>query len=276
MGTKLGSADNSVLSTDSQERSASSIRQTEQLLRHIDHSRSLVDTPTTRRDLVNTPSSISTSHPRKGSLDDPREPTVFLGESSPLTCVIDEGHRSPERGSTGPQRSRLRYSIPVPQDIPSARNDFLQAHKKHLEGRLVREGGFTFPSDETSALLLNAYFSWFHPCFPIVDRAAICDTFINRTISPLLVQAMYFIGVSLCTDDALRETGFEDRYQTKFLFYTRAKMIYDADWESNTIVKLQSLFMLSFWRGGPSEERDTRFWLGIAITLAQKRGIHVM
>ncbi|RMJ22930.1 hypothetical protein PHISP_06193 [Aspergillus sp. HF37] len=152
----------------------------------------------------------------------------------------------------------------------------MRAHKARLEERLAHEGAFLVPSDTVCAILLKAYFTWFHPCFPILDRAATYESYVHRAVSPLLRQAMYFIGISLCTDAAFGGTGFDDRYQAKFLFYRRAKAIYDADLESNVIVKLQSLLLLSFWRGGPSEESDTRFWLSIAINLAQKRGVHVM
>jgi hypothetical protein len=87
---------------------------------------------------------------------------------------------------------------------------------------------------------------------------------------------MLFIGVSLCSDTVLNTTGFNNRYQAKEIFYQRAKDIYDSGWETDTVVKLQSLFLLSFWRGSPTEERDVRFWLGAAIGLAQKKGMHVM
>ncbi|KAJ5260556.1 hypothetical protein N7478_012161 [Penicillium angulare] len=87
---------------------------------------------------------------------------------------------------------------------------------------------------------------------------------------------MLFIGVSLCSDAALKTTGFTNRYQAKGLFYQRAKEIYDVDWETDMLIKIQSLFLLSFWRGGPTEERDVRFWLGAATSIAQKKGIHVL
>jgi hypothetical protein len=87
---------------------------------------------------------------------------------------------------------------------------------------------------------------------------------------------MLFIGVSLCSDTVLDSTGFCDRYRAKGEFYERAKDIYDSGWETDTIIRLQSLFLLSFWRGTPTEERDVRFWLGAAIGLAQKKGMHVM
>jgi hypothetical protein len=98
----------------------------------------------------------------------------------------------------------------------------------------------------------------------------------EKTIAPWLLQAMLFIGVSLCSDTSFATTGFHDRYQAKNTFYQRAKDIYDIGWESDTIALLQSLFLLSFWREAATEERDVRIWLGAATDLAQKKRMHVM
>ncbi|KAK1145544.1 hypothetical protein N8T08_004102 [Aspergillus melleus] len=203
--------------------------------------------------------------------------SVFLGESSPLTCVIDEGRRSPDKGSSNAmQKTRLHYPIPEILESSSTRDEALRAHKAKLEAQLTADGALSYPPTETVETLLRAYFTWFHPCFPILDRTTVQQSFAEGNVSPLLLQAMLFIGVSLCTDDEFARTGFEIRYRAKFLFYSRAKAIYDAGWEPNKTVKLQALFLLSYWRGGPSEEQDTRFWLGVAISLAQKRGMHMM
>ncbi|OJJ65925.1 hypothetical protein ASPBRDRAFT_139155 [Aspergillus brasiliensis CBS 101740] len=202
--------------------------------------------------------------------------TVFFGESSPLTVVIDEGRRSPEKGTNEMHMTRFHYPIPERLDAFSTRDEAFRAHKIKQEAQLKADGAFSYPPSETCDTLLQAYFDWFHPCFPILDRAAVHESYTQGSLSPLLLQAMLFIGVSLCTDEAFARTEFSVRYWAKFLFYSRAKAIYDAEWESNKTVKIQSLFLLSFWRGGPSEERDIRFWLGIAIDLAQKRGMHLM
>ncbi|CAL5869940.1 uncharacterized protein PFLUO_LOCUS4173 [Penicillium psychrofluorescens] len=202
--------------------------------------------------------------------------TVFLGESSPLTCVVDEGRRSPDKGYVGRnQTGRLHYSISEIRAVEPSQ-DPLGERRRILHDRLTQEGALVFPSAAICDTLLEAYFEWFHPCFPVLDRRAAQNGYRESTISPLLVQAMLFIGVSLCSDSVLHTTGFNDRYQAKGIFYQRAKEIYDSGWETDTIVKLQSLFLLSFWRGGPNEERDVRFWLGAAIALAQKKGMHVM
>lgn len=203
-------------------------------------------------------------------------PTVFFGESSPLTVVIDEGRRSPEKGTNEMHMTRFHYAIPEKLDAFNTRDEAFRAHKIKQEGQLRADGAFSYPPPETCETLLRAYFDWFHPCFPILDCAAVYESYVQGSMSPLLLQAILFIGVSLCTDEVFARTEFSVRYWAKFLFYSRAKAIYDAEWESNKTVKIQALFLLSFWRGGPSEERDIRFWLGIAIDLAQKRGMHLM
>lgn len=214
-------------------------------------------------------------HPMSGDAASAHQ-TVFFGESSPLTVVIDEGRRSPEKGSGELHMTRFHYPIPEKLNAFNTRDEAFRAHKAKKEDQLRADGAFLYPPPETCAILLRAYFDWFHPCFPILDRAAVYEGYAQGSLSPLLLQAMLFIGVSLCTDEAFAQTEFPVRYWAKFLFYSRAKAIYDAEWESNKTVKIQSLFLLSFWRGGPSEERDIRFWLGIAIDLAQKRGMHLM
>ncbi|KAK9852150.1 hypothetical protein MYU51_008449 [Penicillium brevicompactum] len=158
--------------------------------------------------------------------------TVFLGESSPLTCVVDEGRRSPDKGyARGGQKGRLHYSISEISGGSEISQDSLSSRRKLLHDRLTREGALQFPSSAICDTLLQAYFDWLHPCFPILDRPALQSSYQTGTLSPLLLQSILFIG---------------------------------------------SLFLLSFWRGSPTEERDVRFWLGAAISLAQKKGMHVM
>lgn len=213
---------------------------------------------------------------RPATAEDAIHKTVFLGESSPLTCVVDEGRRSPDKGyACSIQKGRLHYSI---SEISSATESDhgLGPRRKLIHDRLTREGALVFPSPAICETLLQAYFDWLHPCFPIIDRADLQSGYQDGTLSPLLLQSMLFIGVSLCSDTALNTTGFGNRYQAKEAIYQRAKDIYDSGWETDTVTKLQSLFLLSFWRGSPTEERDVRFWLGAAISLAQKKGMHVM
>jgi hypothetical protein len=221
------------------------------------------------------PHYVPSAHPARATVGDAIRKTVFLGESSPLTCVVDEGQRSPDKGyACSIQTGRLHYSISELHAETS--EEILGQRRKSLQDRLIRESALIFPSPAICEALLQAYFEWFHPLFPILDRSRVQNDYLDETISPLLLQAMLFIGVSLCSDSALNTTGFSNRYKAKGLFYQRAKEIYDVGWETDTMIKLQSIFLLSFWRGGPTEERDVRYWLGTATDLAQKKGMHVM
>ena len=56
--------------------------------------------------------------------------------------------------------------------------------------------------------------------------------------------------------------------------YNHVKDIYDADFETDKVTVSQALFLMSFWRAGPLLEKDTRHWLGAAISLAQTKGMH--
>lgn len=232
--------------------------------------------------LEQAPLSLNSQHPIYptagiAASEDAIHKTVFLGESSPLTCVVDEGRRSPDKGyARSNQKGRLHYSISEISGGSEVSQDSLSSRRKILHDRLTREGALQFPSSAICDTLLQAYFDWLHPCFPILDRPALQSSYQDGTLSPLLLQSILFIGVSLCSDIALSTLGLGDRYHAKELFYQRAKDIYDSGWETETITKLQSLFLLSFWRGSPTEERDVRFWLGAAISLAQKKGMHVM
>lgn len=220
--------------------------------------------------------SFATGHaPVKVELDR----TIFFGESSPLTCVIEEGHKTPETGIAGqPSKKKIRWQYPIPEVVCRRTVSFslFASRRARKIEQLTREGAFDFPEPAVCEMLLHAYFERFHPCFPIVDRVDISKSCNDKTISPLLLQSILFIGASLCSEEALREAGFRDRYETKFLFYDRGKEIFDADCETDSLSKLQAVFLLSFWRSTPGHEKDTRYWLGAAISLAQTGGIHML
>jgi hypothetical protein len=196
------------------------------------------------------------------------ESTVFLGESNSITTFRNPDHLAPS------DNRGLQYSIP---DAVSAKTatTLLEARRKSAKFEtLSREGAFSFPPQNICETLFRAYFSWFHPCFPIVERAGFYNSYISKTISPLLLQAVLFIGASYCTEDILKGIGVPDRHDARSTFYNHAKDIYDADYETDKVTVCQALFLMSFWRTGPLLEKDTRHWLGAAISLAQTKGMH--
>lgn len=201
---------------------------------------------------------------------------LFFGESNFLTLVPSSAQPGPQ-----PAAEKGRLSFPIhaaasplePKSHTSPSTGVIHL-SQGTERYLRDEGALTFPSLQTCLPVLQAYFSWFHPCFPILDRPSIAKRLVAMDISPLLLQGMLFIGATYCDDEAILNLGFQDRSEAKSLLYTRARLLFHADWEKDQTTLIQSLFLMSFWRGEPSDVRDVRYWLGVVITLAETYGLH--
>lgn len=174
-------------------------------------------------------------------------------------------------GASG-QRPRLTFPIP---GSPASQSQSEGAGTSAGTMRYLRdEGALTLPDLQTCLPALQAYFTWFHPSFPILDRADITRRLAAMDMSRFLLQAMLFIGATYCDDETIVAMGFEDRSEAKRLLYTRARLLFHADWEKDEIILIQSIFLMSFWRGGPADVRDVRYWLGVVITLSESYGLH--
>jgi hypothetical protein len=196
------------------------------------------------------------------------ESTVFLGESNSITTFWD-----PNRLAASDKRG-LQYSIPDAVSEKTATTPLETRRRATKFETLSREGAFSFPPKDSCETLFRAYFAWFHPCFPVIERTGFYNSYTSKTTSPLLLQAVLFIGASYCTEDILKGIGLSGRHDTRSTFYNHAKDIYDADYETDKVTVCQALFLMSFWRAGPLLEKDTRHWLGAAISLAQTKGMH--
>ncbi|PTB62367.1 N-terminal binuclear Zn cluster-containing/DNA binding domain-containing protein [Trichoderma citrinoviride] len=214
--------------------------------------------------------------------------TRFYGESSFLTLVPgeDEGTSSQPNapgGGGGRNNQKPRFTFPMPP-TPQSASQTAQGGAHGLSTGLMRyladEGALTLPDLESCLPALQAYFAWFHPSYPILDRAQIARRLASATsfsgvdMSRMLLQAMLLIGATYCDAATIRAMGFQDRSQAKTAFYTRARLLFHADWEKDETVLIQSLFLMSFWRGAPADVRDVRYWLGVVITLAESYGLH--
>lgn len=201
------------------------------------------------------------------------ESTVFLGESSSISLV----HTTQDTSSTGnstPRDQRLRYPIPDAISSASSSSAFETKRRAARNEYLVQNGAFSFPSNEVCEVLLEAYFSWFHPCYPILDRRSFFASYVTKTLSPLLFQAVLFIGMTHSNDKVMKSLGYSDRQEARNAAYNHAKDLYDADWETDKVLVCQALFLMSFWRAGPLLEKDTRHWLAATVNLAQTKGMH--
>lgn len=193
---------------------------------------------------------------------------VFLGESTSLRYVTGEEAPIPAI------RPRLRHSVPNAVKAEALIPEWEAERRRKRMEALQAEGAFSFPPSDVRIALLEAFFQWFHPHFAVVDEADLWEAHRQGTISPLLLQAMLFIGVIHCEESTLRDLGWGNRHRARYVFYIRAKDIYDASYETNKLIVLQAVFLMSFWRAGALLEKDARHWLSCAISLAQTKALH--
>ncbi|CAK7236793.1 hypothetical protein SEUCBS140593_009739 [Sporothrix eucalyptigena] len=227
--------------------------------------------------------------------------SVFLGESTTLRYVhsdaADGDAEQPDDNSPG-STVHLLHQVPEPEidntldtvdgssgnaaghGHGSANNKARPAwvvERRRIKMQFLQaSGAFTYPPATTVDSLLDAYFMWFHPCFAIVDEAEARQRYRAGTLSPLLLQAMLFIGAVHGGDRQQAVTsGSEDASpSSKYIYYNRCKDLYDADYECDKVTIIQAVFLMSFWRTGPFLEKDTRHWLATAISLAQSKAMH--
>ncbi|KAF2743361.1 hypothetical protein M011DRAFT_410769 [Sporormia fimetaria CBS 119925] len=199
------------------------------------------------------------------------EDAVYLGESNALRYV--PGLQPSSLVSTR-RPSLLKHAVPNALKADSLMPQWEAERRRARIEALQADGAFSFPPSITTQALLKAYFKWFHPNFAVVDEAEVWRKHAEESMSPLLMQAMLFIGVIHCGEATLLNLGWGSRHRAKYLFYTRAKDIYDAEYETRKITVIQALFLMSFWRAGALLEKDARHWLGTAMTLAQTKALH--
>lgn len=113
-----------------------------------------------------------------------------------------------------------------------------------------------------------------YPLCPIFDLSEFHAKYKAGQVSPLVLQALYFVGAAHCDSSRIEKAGFSSRYMATFTFYQRAKALYDANYELDAIATVQALYLLSYWWGSPLEQKDIWHWTGLAVGLPQALGLH--
>ena len=202
---------------------------------------------------------------------------VFLGESSSLRYVNEQPDSATRVGPSpvGEGSGRLRHLVPSGVRAEAFVPQWEMERRRARIALLEHDGVFSLPEPPTVVrALIEAYFRWFHPCFAVVDEEDVWNRYHTATLSPLLLQAILFVGVLHCEESTIQQLGLGNRHRVKYIFYNRAKDIYDVELETKKLTIIQSLFLMSFWRAGALLEKDARHWIGAAITLSQTKALH--
>ncbi|KAJ9628263.1 hypothetical protein H2204_009380 [Knufia peltigerae] len=196
---------------------------------------------------------------------------MYMGETFNLTHLLRQTNPESAR-STRKRHYVVRFN---PQSQSAAVEDEYDDDSS-LTTFLQQQGCFVVPNVHTCYQLFRTYFDYVHPHYPILDRTEFASQYADPTRPPsyLLLQSVLFMAAGHCDMAVLREAGFDSRYHARKTFFKRAKALYDNDHEPNKVTVVQAVFLISFWWNGPTDQKDTWHWLGIAISLALTLGMH--
>ncbi|KAJ9503538.1 hypothetical protein H2202_000677 [Exophiala xenobiotica] len=195
---------------------------------------------------------------------------VLLGDSSPLTFALKE--LQPDKRDS--RNSGSSEAINSNRAISSGRS----GHPSHLSAAdltyLQAKGALTAPTNECLTALIQAFMDKFYPLCSIVDRSEFMRQHQSRRLPWILLQAACLIGATYCDADVLKKAGFKSRQAARRFFYDKAKVLYDVGYETNSVVLLQAIVMLTFWGPDMKGYWNPCSWIGVAVTIAESLGIH--
>ncbi|KAF2655829.1 hypothetical protein K491DRAFT_410273 [Lophiostoma macrostomum CBS 122681] len=131
---------------------------------------------------------------------------------------------------------------------------------------LKTKGCFTLPRE--SRELVDAYFHFVHPVFPVIDASAFMHDYEENGIAGinlLLLWSMFSVSASYLP--ILPQKMFKEKY------VQRAKLLFDISQEKDKTVLVQSALLLSFWFADTEDVKQSWYWTGIAFSVAQTLGL---
>ncbi|KAJ4252791.1 hypothetical protein NW762_010697 [Fusarium torreyae] len=145
---------------------------------------------------------------------------------------------------------------------------------------LHSRGALKLPPEESRDELLWCFFEYVHPLMPILDVETFLNTIQNPDgsagqISLLLLQAVLFAGTAFVKLDLIRRAGFSTRRQARKAFLHKTRLLYDFNTETDRLVLVQVLTLMSLWYESPEEHRNTWHWTDVAISQCYAAGLHL-
>lgn len=143
---------------------------------------------------------------------------------------------------------------------------------------LQRKGALTVPDTRLRNELLRSYAQYVHPYMPLLDLKDFLTPIEkndgSNLVSLLLFHAVMFAGTAYIDMRFLQAQGFETRKAARKVFFQRARLLYDFDYEIDRITLVQALLLMTYWYETPDDQKDTWHWMGVSISLAQTIGLH--
>ncbi|KAG7128915.1 Cutinase transcription factor 1 beta like protein [Verticillium longisporum] len=135
----------------------------------------------------------------------------------------------------------------------------LPAFVKPLPARIASEdvkylhtkGALSLPPLPLQTALLQAYVEYVHPYMPLLDLREFLGAVNARDglcgqVSLFLYQAIMFAATAFVDMKALKEAGYSTRKAARRSFFSKTRLLYDFDYESDRLVLVQALLLMTY------------------------------
>ncbi|KAH9844944.1 acetamidase regulatory protein, partial [Teratosphaeria destructans] len=122
--------------------------------------------------------------------------------------------------------------------------------------------------------LLQTYFSYINPIFPVVDERLFMAQYHRQgPMDPAGPPSLLLLQAMLAATSQISYENKQERESMKAMFFHRSKVLIDSRYERNQDVVVQSCLLLAY-TGGSLTEGDAYFWARYAATIAFDLGMH--
>ncbi|KAK4038776.1 fungal-specific transcription factor domain-containing protein [Parachaetomium inaequale] len=144
---------------------------------------------------------------------------------------------------------------------------------------LVQKQVLMLPPLRLQNALLAAYVEYVHPYMPLMELHDFLNMVNDRSgaagkVSLFLYHAVMFSATAFVDEALLRDAGYDSRRDARRAFFSRTRLLYDFDYETDRLILVQGLLLMTYWYETPDDQKDTWHWMGVAISLAHTIGLH--
>ncbi|KAL2151863.1 hypothetical protein VTH82DRAFT_5047 [Thermothelomyces myriococcoides] len=144
---------------------------------------------------------------------------------------------------------------------------------------LAQKQVFSLPSLRLQNALIAAFIEYVHPYMPLLELHDFLRVVNDRSgasgkVSLFLYHAVMFSATAFVDETLLKEAGYASRRDARRAFFYRTRLLYDFDYETDRLILVQGLLLMTYWYETPDDQKDTWHWMGVAISLAHTIGLH--
>lgn len=201
-----------------------------------------------------------------------------------LVNLIDEGdtgRREIQRGVraiyVGHELSNMSFLIRQQRDKDDdvyhfAGNEIPRRQLKIGHDQLVKDA-LTLPEQALADELVQAYFTYVNPGYPIIDEDLFMAQYRNRDPADpppiLLLQAILLVGSHVSRPKAERDA-------LKDIFFRRTKWLFDSRIERNRDIMVQAALLMTWHSENADDDvsSNAHYWVGVAARIATGLGMH--